>query len=220
MTAADTFAGNANVYPTFFAATGPVILRVPTLDDILTLANLTHDGLFADAADATISWYPADPTVRARQCAAYLLTAWTPEPVSDRLPFAVIADGTAVGLQALAVKPAPYTVGKTFETGSWLAPAARGRRIGTLARQTVLAVAFHVFNAETVTSSCLPDNVASAAVSTRCGYDPNGTVVTLMRGRRVTLNRFRLDRATYEAMDKPHTTVVDGQLLTAHLSPA
>lgn len=102
---------------------------------------------------------------------------WAPE--HWQLELAVEWDGEVVGCQGFVARD--YLVTRTGETGSWLARRVHGRGIGTAMRQAICAFVFDHLDGERITSGSFADNPASAAVSRKVGYVPNGTT-RLARG--------------------------------------
>ena len=99
---------------------------------------------------------------------------------SWRLEFAVFADGQVVGFQGMGA--VDFRKQRQVETGSWLGLAHQGRGFGKEMRAAIVAFAFDQLDAEWVTSTAYPDNVASNHVSLATGYEPDGIDIVLRRG--------------------------------------
>jgi len=104
--------------------------------------------------------------------------------------FLVRLDGKVIGEQGLVAEDFPIT--REVSTGSWLGRACQGQGFGTEMRAAVLMFAFDHLGAETARSSALDGNEASAAVSRKLGYRPDGTRLLVVRGRRRVERRFLL----------------------------
>ena len=157
---------------------GPVTLVVPTLAQTVELARLVHNGLFAPGEANTVgSWYDSRHlTTTARSVVAKQMEAWRPTEQSRiSLRFAIVVDGQVVGVQSLGdTNAGPFRVSGELDTGSWLAPHMRGKRLAVPARLCALHLAFDVLGAHAVVSEALTENVASKQVSLRCGYVDDG----------------------------------------------
>jgi RimJ/RimL family protein N-acetyltransferase len=178
-------------------------LRLPDLRLLDELAAVAADGVHApDAMPFTVPWTDEPPADRARATFQHVLgtvAAWRPEKWT--LSLAVLHDGKVVGRQDLMA--AGFAVTREADTGSWLGLAHQGQGIGTEMRAAVLHLAFAGLGAASATSAAMTDNPRSLGVSRRLGYRPDGLTVASVRGRACTLQRLRLDRATWEA----HRTV-------------
>lgn len=106
------------------------------------------------------------------------------------LPFAVIIDRVAVGMQTLIAKNFPIT--RQLESGSWLGQRYQGQGYGTEMRAAALYFAFAELGAKVATSMSFVDNPASIAVSRRTGYQDNGVDRVARDGVVAEQLRFRL----------------------------
>ncbi len=123
------------------------------------------------------------------------------------LPFAVVIDGRAVGVQALIGKNFPIT--RQVDSGSWLGLRYQGRGYGTEMRAAALYFAFSELGAQVATSASFIDNPASIAVSRRNGYQDNGVDRLAREGAVAEQLRLKLTRDDWQR----HRTVevrVDG----------
>ena len=84
-------------------------------------------------------------------------------------------------------------------TFSWLARPARGRGLGRDTRSAVLHLAFEGLDAAQAQSEAFVDNVGSNRISESLGYRPNGTSHASRLGVPGVLQRWVLDRRTWEA---------------------
>lgn len=135
------------------------------------------------------STFPAEVAAYHRQCRAdWDRDAWT-------LELAVFVDGTVVGGQAL--RGERFAERRTVDTGSWLGERHQGIGIGTEMRAAVLELAFRDLGAVAATSGALEGNEASARVSEKLGYEPDGERTVSPRGTPVRERRFRLTAAAW-----------------------
>jgi RimJ/RimL family protein N-acetyltransferase len=74
-------------------------------------------------------------------------------------------------------------------------------------RAAVLELAFTGLGADVALSGALEGNVASARVSEKLGYEPAGEGVQSPRGQPVREQRFRLERALWEARARPPVAI-------------
>jgi RimJ/RimL family protein N-acetyltransferase len=156
-------------------------LRLPTDEEIVALVERGGGG---NAAPHTrrygTPWteeHPRRVARRAYKWHAQCRASWTP----DRWSFlpAVFVDGEPAGAQDLSA--ANFAITREVESGSWLGARFQGRGLGTEMRQAVLHLAFEGLGARTARSGAYEDNGASIGVSTRCGYEPDGTNVVVRR---------------------------------------
>lgn len=202
---------NLDVFQDLRVECGGVALKVPAVNDVVAAAQLVAAGLYAPGEAVTIGdWFdPADPHSSARRSISYQIGCWTgPGPLTE-LPFSVIVDGQVVGAQGLHAN-VPFAITREFLTGSWIGRAHRGKGIGTRARWCALHLAFDVLGALTVRSEAAIDNMSSRRVSTKCGYQPDGTSVAVHGPTQARLEaiRFRHDRARWLAEPRPQITAV------------
>jgi len=185
-----------------------VELRVPDHDELEALAALAAKGIhppertpfahpWTDLAgdelhDAFLQFH--------RRCEA----TWGTERWN--VPFAVHAGGELVGVQAAE---GAWAEGRlSVETGSWLGRAFQGRGYGTLMRAAVLELVFAGLGAEVATSGAFELNTASARVSLRLGYRPDGQAFLAPRGVPLRQRRFRITREEWLGKpDRPATRI-------------
>ncbi|MEC4018392.1 GNAT family N-acetyltransferase [Streptomyces sp. H27-D2] len=174
-------------------------LRLPDLELLDELAKVAADGVHDEASmPFTIPWTVGTPEERGRTTFQHVLSTianWTPQ--SWTLSLAVLRDGRVVGRQDMTA--ADFAVTREVDTGSWLGLAHQGRGIGTEMRAAAVHLAFAGLGARAVTSAAMTDNPRSLAVSRKLGYRPDGLTVASVQGTARTLQRLRLDRATWEA---------------------
>ncbi len=193
-----------------------VVVKTPRLelrgatDELLALlAPLVRDGVVApDEApfDDPMSLYADSPEREWRWLRGIWAGRGQVDPQSWRLYFVVMVDGVAAGMQDL--------VGQNFDavgtvgTFSWLAPAYRGRGLGTEMRAAALELAFAGLGAREATSGAFVDNTASNRVSQALGYEPNGTEWATRRGEAALMLRWRLTRERWESRRREDITLL------------
>jgi len=178
-------------------------LRLPSLEQLAALGRLADDGVHDPAAmPFTVPWTDLPPGERSRAVLQYHWSTWAElRPARWRLEFAVLAQGGVVGLQGMGVRD--FAVTGEVGTGSWLGARHQGRGIGTEMRAAVLHLAFAGLGADCAVSAAHTDNLASQAVSRKLGYAEDGICRVAVRDRLVVDQRFRIDRAAWQA----HRTV-------------
>ncbi|MFF2628304.1 GNAT family N-acetyltransferase [Kitasatospora griseola] len=182
-------------------------LRLPGDEELAALADLAAGGVHAaDRMPFLVPWTDLPPAERARSVVQHhwrRLGSWTPDDWA--LNLAVFADGRVVGLQTVAARD--FGVLRQVGTGSWLGAPHQGQGIGTEMRAAVLHLAFAGLGADEAVSDAFADNAASAAVSRKHGYRPDGVEQVVVRGRRMTSHRFRLTRADWAARRTTPVTI-------------
>ena len=153
---------------------GPLVLR-PITDDVLPeLVDVALAGVHEpERMPFLVPWTDAPASELPLAFTQYhwgLRSSWRRE--NWHLELAVEHAGRIVGIQAFGTTD--YLVTRSGETGSWLGLQFHGRGIGTAMRQAICAFCFDHLEAEQVTSGSFVDNPASAAVSRKVGYLPNG----------------------------------------------
>jgi len=108
------------------------------------------------------------------------------------LPFAVLLDGSPVGVQQLTAES--FSVLRTVGTGSWLSEREQGRGLGTEMRSAVLHFGFDVLGAELAITGAFATNEGSIRVSQKIGYLANGIRRDRVRDTAVDAHLFRLPR--------------------------
>lgn len=174
---------------------GPVELRGVTDDLLLPLAEVASTGIHdPDIMPFAAPWSLTPPDEMPLAVAQY---HWGQRsrfsPAHWSADFAVFYDGELVGSQGISTEG--YLITRTGETGSWLARRYHGKGIGTAMRQVICAFAIDCLDAEQITSGAFADNLASLAVSRKCGYTDNGQATKVRLGKRATLQRIVLEPA-------------------------
>jgi RimJ/RimL family protein N-acetyltransferase len=173
-------------------------LRYPDDELLVDLAAVAAQGIH-DPSEMPffVPWTDQPPGELERAMLQYhwgSRAAWTPSAWA--CDFAVIVDGTAVGMQGLGGND--FATRRWFETGSWLGRAHQGRGIGKEMRAAVLHFGFAGLGASYAGTGGFEDNPASLAVTRALGYEPNGELVEARRGAAARLLRFRLRRQDWE----------------------
>jgi RimJ/RimL family protein N-acetyltransferase len=182
-------------------------LRLPSLDDLATLADLAAGGVHDPAVQPfIIPWTDAEPAERARSVLQYQWHTWASwRPQAWALELAVVAAGQVIGVQAMAAQD--FGVLRQVSTGSWLGLAHQGQGFGTEMRAAILDLAFVGLGAEQAVTAAFSDNHASQAVSRKLGYEPDGQDRRLVRGHPAVLRRLRLTRVRWAAARTVPVTV-------------
>lgn len=193
-------------YPPFdITVTTPRLRLLGATDERLErLVPVVREGVVADDElpfDDPISFYEASPEREWRWTKAIWRGRARTEPSWWRLYFVVEVHGELVGMQDLIAEDFPTYRG--VSTFSWLASTARGRGLGREMRVAILHLAFAGFGASEAQSEAFLDNDASNGVSRSLGYEENGTTWATRRGTPCELRRWKLSRATWEAVRRP-----------------
>jgi RimJ/RimL family protein N-acetyltransferase len=178
-------------------------LRLPGLEELDALARLSADGVHDPGwMPFFVPWTDLPPAQRARSVMQFhwrTLADWTPQDWT--LQLAVFLDGEVAGTQNLSGRD--FAIVGEVSTGSWLGQRYQGQGIGTEMRAAVLDLAFSGLGAESAVSGALAGNAASAGVSRKLGYQPNGVIRRRVRDAPGQEQRFALDRDRW----RQHRTV-------------
>ncbi|WP_030159315.1 GNAT family N-acetyltransferase [Glycomyces sp. NRRL B-16210] len=185
-------------------------LRLPAdHDELSALADTAAAGVHDPAfMPFNIPWTDGSPAERGRSVALWYHRAvgrWDAEHWS--IPFTVFRQGAPIGVQVLAGKR--FAITREVDSGSWLGLAHQGNGLGTEMRAAVLHLAFAGLEAQTARSGSFDGNDASAGVSRRLGYHPDGEEYLVVQDRRRHMQRWRLDRENWEA-HREHEVAIDG----------
>jgi RimJ/RimL family protein N-acetyltransferase len=150
-------------------------LRVPTDDDLVTLAGVARAGTHDRAVSPFLVPWDALPSPgMERQFLLHwwkMRGAWSPQDWT--LGLAVLAGGQPIGMQDVTGRD--FARRRVVLTGSWLGLAHQGRGFGTEMRAAVLHLAFAELGALVAESGYVEGNAAAARVAEKLGYTPNGT---------------------------------------------
>jgi len=169
-------------------------LRLPTDDDLLELARVARAGMMDEGQTFfAVPWHELHSPAFERQ---FLLHWWASRgswnPKNWNIGFAAVAEGRAIGIQDMMSRD--FAVRRTVVTASWIGRAHQGRGYGTEMRAAVLALAFDGLGADVAESGFFLGNSASARVSEKLAYIPNGEEVWAVSGKRVVEQRLRVTR--------------------------
>jgi RimJ/RimL family protein N-acetyltransferase len=172
-------------------------MRLPTDDDLLELVRVARSGVVEEGRTVfLVPWHELPSPAMERQ---FLLHWWkargTWSPARWQLPLAVILDGAAVGEQEMMATD--FEIRRVVSSGSWLGREFHGRGYGTEMRAAMLALAFDGLGAEVATSGYFEGNAASARVSEKLGYLPDGDDICAVEGKRVVEHKVRVTPATW-----------------------
>lgn len=172
-------------------------LRAPTDDDLLALLDVARAGVHEpEAMPFQVPWTELpSPEFERSFLRFYWGTRSSWAPSAWELPVAVVLDGQPVGVQEISARD--FAARRTVVTGSWLGRRHQGQGIGTEMRAAVLYLAFDGLGALAAESGAIEGNEASARVSRKLGYRPNGEVLVAPRGTPVVEHRFRLTLADW-----------------------
>lgn len=173
-------------------------LRLPTEDELLGLLDVIDAGIHpADEMPFTHPWTRGSMLERQRRALQWHWSqrgAWTPD--DWRLSLVTFVDGEPVGSQDIAA--AMFSRRRGVSSGSWLGQSWQGRGLGTEMRQAMLHLAFEGLGAQFATSEYIEGNRASARVSEKVGYRPNGVDVAVVEGVPRRMQRVILERETWQ----------------------
>jgi RimJ/RimL family protein N-acetyltransferase len=183
-------------------------LRAPTDADLMRLVALARRGIH-DPAEMPflVAWTDLPSPEFERSFLRFMWGArasWSPD--DWQLPLAVIHDGQPIGVQGISAKR--FGIRRVVATGSWLGRDHQGQGFGTEMRAAVLHLAFEGLDATAAGSAAVVGNAASARVSEKLGYRPNGTGVVAPRGEPVTQQDYLLRRADWRP--DLHPTAIEG----------
>jgi RimJ/RimL family protein N-acetyltransferase len=160
--------------PRLWLRTPALELRWPTASDVEELAELAAGGVHDPQTQPFIvAWTDAAPEERGLGTMQHLWSQWASwQPSNWSVSFAVVRDGTVVGIQRLGARD--FGVLRQVGTGSWLGRQYHGQGIGTEMRAAVLHLAFEGLGAQCAVSGALEGNAASLSVSRKLGYRDGG----------------------------------------------
>ena len=174
-------------------------LRWPSLEDLDELVTLAAAGVHDPRVQPfSAAWTDVATAELPARSLRFLWSQWASwQPADWELSFVVVHQGAIAGVQGL--KAADFAILREVHTGFWIGRRHQGRGIGTEMRAAVLSLAFDRLHAEYARSTAHSDNAASLGVSRKLGYAGDGIDRLVVRGRAITAQRLRLDRATWQA---------------------
>jgi RimJ/RimL family protein N-acetyltransferase len=173
-------------------------LRYPDDADLLALAELSGDIHDPEFLPFAVPWSLRPDGERERGLVQHHWMrrgTWTPE--SWFCDFACVVDGHVVGTQGIGATG--FATGRWFGSGSWLARRHQGQGYGTEMRAAILHLGFAGLGAVRAETGAVEGNDASIRVTTKLGYQPNGTVLHAEADGSRLERKFVLDRAAWEA---------------------
>ncbi len=181
---------------------------LPTDEDLVALAAVARAGVHdRPETPFLVPWDELPSPAFERQFLGFWWRtrgAWTPDAWT--LGLAVIAEGRPIGLQDLTARE--FAARRSVLTGSWLGLEYQGRGYGTEMRAAVLWLAFEELGARVAESGYVDGNEASARVSEKLGYAPNGERIVAPKGHPVTEHLVRTTPETWRRDLVPVT--IDG----------
>jgi len=174
-------------------------LRIPDDEDVVALFAAARAGIHpAGEMPFGIPW--TDGLDEPGALERFLSHHWTARgSITNEkwsLPFAVLSEGTVVGVQQLDSED--FAGSRSVSSGSWLTASAQGRGLGVEMRAAVLQLAFAGLGAREAQTSAWIDNPASQRVSLRLGYVHEGQLLLARRGEPTPHLRYRLTRETWQ----------------------
>jgi RimJ/RimL family protein N-acetyltransferase len=172
-----------------------LVLRLPqTIDELIDAARVAASGIVKPGLRFFgVNWEKGEPADVARSSFSSNLGVLASIADADwKLPLCAYIDEQFVGRQS--VRAENFAVGREFKTGSWVRPDLQSRGIGFAMRVAVLQLGFAEFDAETARSESFESNRASARVSEKCSYEPDGTETIVQDGHRLVGQRWLMTR--------------------------
>jgi RimJ/RimL family protein N-acetyltransferase len=184
-------------------------LRLPAEDELVRFAQLAEQGVHPpEEMPFFVAWTDGiGKPGFVDEFVAFHRTQrdeWRPD--RWHLVLGVWTGGEPIGTQGVDAND--FATTRTAETGSWLGQRHQRRGFGTEMRAAVLELLFRGLGAVAATSGALDGNVASERVSEKLGYVLSGEDVASPRGVPVRQRKFRLERAQWEARERPPVEIV------------
>jgi RimJ/RimL family protein N-acetyltransferase len=175
-------------------------LRYPTDDDIAVIAERSAvDGIHdPEFMPFTIEWTDVESPLQQRNSLLHHWgnrASWTPQ--SWNCNFAVVVDGTIVGIQGAGADN--FSILHSVLTGSFLFLPDQGKGIGSEMRAAILHLVFAGLGAQQALSAAWSDNAQSHGVSAKLGYERVGSRMSVSRGAAREMINLRLERAVWQA---------------------
>jgi RimJ/RimL family protein N-acetyltransferase len=176
-------------------------LRLPNDEELASLARVALAGVHdPQKMPFLVPWTDPSPTFAADFLSYHrtVLEQWHPD--DWRLELAVFLAERPIGVQVLSATH--FAQSRTTGSASWLGLSWHGCGYGTEMRTAILELAFTGLGAEAAVSGAFVDNPASARVSAKLGYEPDGVRWPVVRGHPIHEDRFRLTRSRFRAASR------------------
>jgi RimJ/RimL family protein N-acetyltransferase len=162
--------------------TARLVLRPARDDDFSGLLDAIDAGIHdPEVTPFSLPWTDVEPAQRRVNSVKFWWGQRAHWSAQDwNVDFAVLLDGTTIGIQGLFAKQFPVL--REVGTGSWLSRSYQGRGFGKEMRAAVLHLAFDRLGAVVARSAAFVDNPASIGVSKALGYRENGRFRQAPRG--------------------------------------
>lgn len=184
-------------------------LRLPNEDELVELAHVAEQGVHPpEEMPFFVAWTDGigKPGFVDEFVAFHLQLREDWRPGNWHLLLGVWAGAEPMGAQGIDAEDFAST--RTAETGSWLGQRFQARGFGTEMRAAVLELLFRGLGGLVATSGALDGNSASARVSEKLGYVQAGEGVASPRGVPVRERKFRLERETWEELDRVSVEII------------
>jgi RimJ/RimL family protein N-acetyltransferase len=130
----------------------------------------------------------------------YWRTRASVQPAAWNLQFAVLVDGSVVGMCDLMAEN--FGVLRQFTTGSWLGKEFQGQGLGKEFRTAALTLGFDGLGAEFALTGAWHDNAASRGVTEWLGYERTGRRRALRRGDPDEQVEYRMSRDHWATIER------------------
>lgn len=175
-------------------------IRLPTDDDLVTLARLASKGVHDPATMPFLYPWTDEPSPQLER--GMLQWGWRhrAEWTANNWTFngAVVVEDKVVGVQSLSATD--FAERRVLKSGSWLGLEHQGQGIGKEMRSAILAFAFDGLEAVEARSGGFADNESSLSVSRTLGYEETGRRSVIRRGVAAELVDVTLTRSKWALM--------------------
>jgi RimJ/RimL family protein N-acetyltransferase len=185
-------------------------MRLGRDHDFAAVLALIDDGIHGpDEMPFNFPWTDGPADVRSQRALRHWWAARDKvAPTAWTLDFFVFVDGQPIGVQGVFANEFPTV--REATTGSWLGQRHQGKGYGIEMRSAILHFGFETLGASAMLSAAFVSNPASNRVSTKLGYEPNGTETKAPRGEPVSAQRFRMTRERWLEVRRPLDVQVSG----------
>jgi RimJ/RimL family protein N-acetyltransferase len=155
---------------------GAVDLAIPTDDVVLQLAELAEEPIVPAGKEEWLPFLANRATDRNERLRRVMQFHWSTRANhsidSWQLAFGIYFRGRPQG--TISLYSEQFTNRRIVRTGSWIVQHAQGAGLGTTARSMLIEMSMRLLEAKYVESRYVETNAASARVSEKLGYEPNG----------------------------------------------